>query len=69
MTPDTHRGWRIMFDPPPIPWRGSDWSAGGPNYDAWTGDDGEWQDNGEKATAATREALIVEIDAWFEEHA
>ena len=64
--PDTYRGWSIHYDPPPIPWRGADWRATGPNYDAWT-DDGAWTDNGEKADAATREALLAEIDAFIEE--
>lgn len=65
--PDTYRGWTIHYDPPPIPIRDFDWQATGPNYDAWT-DDGQWTDNGEKAEAPTRDALIDAIDDWFEEH-
>jgi len=43
--------------------------ATGPNYDAsYEGPEGGWVDNGEKADAPAREALIKEIDAWFEEH-
>ncbi len=64
---DTYRGWSIHYDPPPIPWRGADWRATGPNYDAWTEGEGEWADNGEKAEAPTREALIAEIDARITE--
>ena len=64
---DKYRGWTISYDPPPIPIRSFDWQAYGPNYDAWT-DDGDWTDNGEKAAAGTRDELIAEIDAWFEEN-
>lgn len=67
MTADTYRGWTIHYDPPPIPIRDCDWQATGPNYDA-SYEDGCWIDNGEKASAATRELLIVEIDNWFEEN-
>lgn len=67
---DTYRGWTISYDPPPIPIRDFDWRATGPNYDAsYEGAEDGWVDNGEKASAPTREALIAEIDAWFEEHA
>ena len=66
--PDTYRGWTIRYDPPPIPDRQHDWQAVGPNYDAW-GDSEGWHDNGERAHAPTREKLIEEIDAWFEENA
>lgn len=58
----TYRGWTISQGTWPEP----AWSATGPNYDAWTEGEGEWSDNGEKADALTREALIAEIDAWFE---
>lgn len=64
---DTYRGWTITFDPPPIPVRNCDWQATGPDYDAWQDGDG-WCDNGQKAFAGTREGLIAEIDAWFEEN-
>ena len=57
-----YRGWSISQGRWPEP----AWMATGPNYDAWT-DDGEWRDNGEKAEAATSEALLTEIDNWFEE--
>lgn len=65
---DEYRGWTISYDPPPIPARRFDWRATGPNYDAWTEGEGEWRDNGQKATGATREELIADIDAWFEEN-
>ena len=66
--PDTYRGWSIYYDPPPIPWRGADWRAISPNYDAsWEGEEDGWVDNGESVSAATREQLIEEIDAWFAE--
>ncbi len=60
---DTYRGWTISIGRWPEP----AWSAVSPNYDAWT-DDGEWIDNGEKASGDTRAELLAEIDAWFEEH-
>jgi hypothetical protein len=67
---DTYRGWSIRHDPPPIPDRRFDWQATGPNYDAsYEGEEDGWVDNGEKAFAPTREALIGEIDDWFEEAA
>lgn len=59
----TYRGWTIH----PCEWSG--WRAYGPNYDAsYEGPEDGWVDNGEKAEAPTREALIAEIDDWFEEH-
>ena len=62
---DTYRGWTISQGRWPDP----AWSAVSPNYDAsWEGEEDGWVDNGEKADAATREALIEEIDAWFDEH-
>lgn len=62
---DTYRGWEI--EPPRWP---KPWTATGPNYDAWTGDEegGGWSHNGHCADAPTREALIEEIDIWFEEN-
>jgi hypothetical protein len=62
MTPDTHRSWRLYYEPTPIPVRDFDWTALHPDYDAWT-DDGVWTDNGLKAFAATRGELCAEIDA------
>lgn len=64
-TADTYRGWSIHQGRWPEP----AWTATGPNYDAsWEGEEDGWVDNGEKADAPTREALIAEIDIWFEEH-
>lgn len=59
---DLYRGWEITRGR----WPGPEWMAVGPNYDAWTEGEGEWVDNGEKADAPTREALICEIDDWFD---
>lgn len=64
MSTYTYRGWTISQGRWPEP----AWSATGPGYDAWTEGEGEWRDNGEKADGVTREHLIEEIDAWFEEH-
>ncbi len=62
---DIHRGWTITQGRWPEP----AWSATSPNYDAsYEGPEDGWVDNGEKADAPAREALIEEIDAWFEEH-
>lgn len=61
---DTHRGWKIYQGRWPEP----AWLATSPNYDAWIDSD-DWVDNGEKATGATREELLAEIDIWFEENA
>lgn len=64
--PDTYRGWEIRRGRWPEP----EWMATGPNYDAsWEGEEDGWVDNGQKADAPTREALIEEIDIWFEENA
>lgn len=61
-----YRGWLISQGRFPEP----AWSATGPNYDAsYEGPEDGWVDNGEKASAATREARIDEIDAWFEDAA
>lgn len=63
---DTYRGWSIHQGRWPEP----AWSAIGPNYDAsYEGEEDGWVGNGECAYAATREALITEIDEWFEENA
>lgn len=63
---DIHRGWTITRGRWPEP----AWSATGPNYDAsYEGPEDGWVDNGEKASASTRDALLAEIDAWFDEHA
>lgn len=63
--PDKHRGWDIYRGRWPEP----EWSAVSPNYDAsYEGPEDGWVDNGETVSAATREELIAEIDAWFEEN-
>src|SRR3546814_14927696 len=61
--PDIYRGWTIHQGRWPEP----AWSAVSPNYDAWTEGEGEWADNGEKAEADTRAALLAEIDAWLDD--
>lgn len=64
-SPDTHREWTITQGRWPEP----AWRATSPNYDAsYEGPEDGWVDNGEKADAPTREALIAEIDAWFLEN-
>lgn len=62
VTPDSHRGWAITWDY-------GEFQATGPNYDAsYEGEEDGWVDNGHRVFARTREDLIEEIDAWFEEH-
>lgn len=62
VTPDTYRGWDISWD---YGW----YSAIGPNYDAsYEGPEDGWVDNGERVYARTRDDLILEIDAWLEDH-
>lgn len=62
---DTYRGWEIWCGRWPEP----EWSATSPNYDAsYEGPEDGWVDNGESATGSTREELIENIDAWFEEN-
>lgn len=63
---DEYRGWTINQGRWPEP----AWMATSPNYDAsYEGEEDGFVDNGEKADAPTREALLAEIDAWFEEQA
>lgn len=63
-----YRGWTISYDPPPIPMRDFDWTATGPNFDAsYEGAEDGYASNGEQVHAATREALIAEIDGWLAE--
>lgn len=58
---DEYRGWRIAWDY-------GEFSATGPNYDAsYEGPENGWVDNGHRVFARTREELIAEVDAWFEE--
>lgn len=65
---DTYRGWAIHYDPPPIPIRSFDWTATGPDFDAdYQGEEDGFVGNGQQVSAPTRDALVAEIDAWFEE--
>lgn len=66
MSADIYRGWTIHA---PAWWPEIEWTATSPNYDAsYEGPEDGWVDNGEKASGRTREELIAEIDAWFEEN-
>lgn len=68
--PDTHRGWTIHYDPPPIPLREFDWSATHPDYDAsYEGPEDGWVDNGLRVSARTRDDLIAAIDEAQDEWA
>ena len=58
----THRGWAISFEY-------GYFNAYGPDYDcSWEGEEDGWVSNGHHVTARTREGLIEEIDAWFDEN-
>lgn len=63
---DTYRGWLISFDYPPIPTREFDWSATSPDYDCDGDSEGFTRCAGQVVHAATRDALIDEIDAAIE---
>ena len=65
---DTHRGWTISFDYPPIPCRDFDWSATHPDYDCDCDEGGFFATSGAIVHGATREAVIAEIDLWHEEN-
>lgn len=63
---DTYRGWTITRGRWPEP----EWTGTGPGFDAsYEGEEDGFVGNGQQAYAATREALITEIDEWFEENA
>jgi len=58
---DSYRGWDITWDY-------GYFTGTGPDYDAsYEGPEDGWVDNGHRVSARTREGLIKEIDAWFEE--
>lgn len=60
---DTYREWSITWDY-------GHFTATGPDYDAsWEGEEDGWVDNGHRVSARTRDALIEEIDAWFDNEA
>lgn len=60
---NTYRGWDITWDY-------GYFTATSPNYDAsYEGPEDGWVDNGQRVSARTREDLIIEVDAWIEEHA
>lgn len=55
--PDLHKGWRLEYDPPPVPTRSHDWAATPPDYDG----------EGIVLYGETREAVVAEIDQWLAE--
>lgn len=65
---DTHRGWLIGHDYPPIPWRNFDWTATSPDFDAsYEGPEDGWVESGTIFHGASREAVIAQVDAWLAE--
>ncbi len=66
--PRTHRGWRIQYDPKPIPDRRYDWIASHPDYEAsYEGPEDGWVGSHPILHGATEAELRAEIDAWFDE--
>lgn len=62
MPADTHRGWTISFDYPPIPCRDFDWSATHPDYDG-----AEDASDDRVVHGRTRDDVIAAIDAFIAE--
>lgn len=62
MPADTHRGWSISFDYPPIPCRDFDWSATSPDYDCDGDSEGFHQTGGYVVHGRTRGDVIEAID-------
>ena len=63
--PREYRGWTVDFDMKPIPYRGADWTATHPDYDAsYEGPEDGWVGSHTVLTAATEEELWAEIDEW-----
>ncbi|WP_230280230.1 hypothetical protein [Croceicoccus sp. Ery15] len=61
----TYKGWTIDFDMKPIPYRGADWTATHPDYDAsYEGPEDGWVGSHPVLTAATEKELWAEIDEW-----
>ena len=58
----TYRGWSIDCDPKPIPFRGADWTATSPDFDADCDQDGYFCCTGAQVHAATYKELLVEIE-------
>jgi hypothetical protein len=65
---DTHRGWTINYDHPPIPCRDFDWSATSPDYDcSYEGPEDGWFTSGSIVHGRTRDDVVAEIDASIAE--
>lgn len=64
MTASTYRGWRVSYDPLPIPYRGADWQATHPDFDAsYEGSEDGWiYDARMYVTAGSLDELKAEID-------
>jgi len=64
MTASTYRRWHISYDPPPILYRGADWQATHPDFDAsYEGPEDGWvYDARMRVTAGSLVDLIAEID-------
>jgi len=63
--PREYRGWTVDFDMKPIPYRGADWTATHPDYDAsYEGPEDGWVGSHPVLTAATEKELWAEIDEW-----
>lgn len=67
MLKETHKGWDIQFNPPPIPVRDFDWVAIHPDYEGWM-QDGDYVSNGLIVHAPNKTELIKAIEDWEHEH-
>lgn len=56
----TYRGFRVWFEPPPIPVRDCDWH--------WTHVDYDGPEDGRCGHAASLEGARAEIDDWHEDN-
>lgn len=62
-----YRGWRISYDPKPIPDRSFDWTATSPDYDCDCDEDGFFRSSGQQVHAKHHWQITGEIDAAIEE--
>ena len=66
--PDTYRGWKVSYEPPPCAPGWKCWVATSPKYEASCRNSTAWIAAGPAVQAAIREELIAKIDAWILEN-
>lgn len=62
----SYKGWAISHNPPPIPFRGADWTATSPDFDADCDQDGFFICSGTQVHAETYDDLLLAIDEQLE---